>query len=176
MRAVRAAALALTLGLAAIVPPSAAEPPVYETAEPTPTPEVWYPVPENRRFGVAFQLKAPADAYGIRRVARLVDEALPEVRIFRWGDHPRAWPIEVEVTTLEGVGGLTYTYYDPDEPIRILLADDVADWGRPYLAAHELAHALGLYHHMGVGAVGWSRSTRRLSTVELEALADWYGP
>lgn len=175
MRAVGVAALAFAVGLAG---PAAAEQ-AYETAPPTRTPEVWYPVARNRPFGVAFQIEGPGAgrSYGIRAVARLVDEALPQVRIFRWGDHPGAHTIRAVVKRMPaGIGGLTHVGLDP---IVVEMADDVPAAARRRVAAHELAHALGLYHHLGVGAVGstnWDGSADRLSRSELEALAAWYRP
>lgn len=134
---------------------------------PTPAAAVIDPVPTVKcPVKDEVLLTGPKNIWGMRDVARNLDERMPELRIYFGGDHPNATRVVVRIvdTLPSNYGGLTHWCQDP-----VVIELNPKYGPNKRLAAHEFAHAMGLDHHMLAGVVGQTGGVY-LSRVEVRAL------
>lgn len=111
--------------------------------------------------GTEIVMVAPDYAWGIRPVAREIDEELDGLRIYRrrglqCEDYPEAACLTVTVEKLdESFGGFAWKYDDTLATIQFNSTYSTASrvW-RKGAACHELLHVLGFDHHTEGGCVG----------------------
>lgn len=130
----------------------------------------------------AIVMEAPDYAWGIRPVAREIDEELDGLRIYRrrglqCEDYPDRVCLTVTVETLdESVGGWAWKHGDMSAEIHLnaLYSTASREW-RKGAACHELLHTLGFNHHTEGGCVGdVVVNTTSPSDVEWDVLRQHY--
>jgi hypothetical protein len=127
---------------------------------------------------VVIQLQAPEHSWGIRKVARQINQEVPGLHIRRHGkcaDRPELYCARVIVADFGRyeTGGVSWIgeYSAPDGVDTIKL--NASFRPRQGTACHELGHLLGLPHHNSRGCVGYP-SGEYFSDLELSSMKAVY--
>lgn len=136
------------------------------------------PHADNVGTRVVLQLQAPRASFGIRKVARQVNQEVPGLHIRRFGkcaDRPDLYCLRVRVAD--------YGTWEENQTrwvgqYRVENDVDLIELNTSYqpnqsVACHELGHALGLQHHDSRGCVGYP-SGDYFSSLELSSLRAAY--
>jgi hypothetical protein len=146
----------------------------------------WTPHPDQRNQALLrITMRAPRNAWGIRRVARHVNRSVAGIHIYagrgaRCTDRPTTRCVVVHVGRYGEIGWAGRAEHVDEHRRRIRLNLDKASTQlfRQHMACHELGHVLGLMHHQQEGCVrsrhNLNQEVRYVSPVELDALRAFY--